>query len=924
LPAFERRYCILGKLGFPMHSATALFLFLCPVLVTAQDYRITTIAGFGTFGGDGLPATAALIGPGAVAVDANGNLFVSDTLNFRIRKIDRSGAVTTLIGEGYGGFSGDGGPASAAAMSTATDLAVDASGNLYFADDSNHRIREITAGGIVSTVAGNGTCGTAQPGMAAAQAPLCDVESVTVDSQGHLYFSAASQIWMVAADGTLVLIAGTGGTGSTGDGGPASSAQVGLPSSMATDQSGHLYFADLYNFVIREVTADKTIHTLVTVTDPNASGIALALNPSGTLLYATGTSQVFQFSQGVSSVAVAVPSPYEASYLAIDRTGAFYLSSLNRQRLIQIAGGSTTVVAGAYPNNSEPLTRPASAVRLKLNPIDAGIAVDASGNVYFPELDDALSQRIDMVSPTGTISAVNSPAKLPTGGAFTVHAVAVGPSGQLYFSTFTQVYRLESGGGVTLIAGAADLQQPLGDGGPATAAKLSNPAALAFDEGGNLYIAEPFDSRVRKVTPQGTITTFAGTGQAGYSGDGGQAAVARLSSPVDVKCDRAGSVYIADLTAAVVRKVDTNGVITTVAGTGTHGFSGDGGPAAKAQLSGPAAIALDPSGNLFIADRNEAAAVFIPIVDNNRIRMVNSGGNITTLAGGFPGYNGEGIQSTLAAMGGPAALAADAQGNIYVEEAESQRVRMLTPVPATSVVITSVNTAGGFPDVAQNDWIEIKGIHLAPASVGANGMVWSNAPEFASGRMPTELSNVSVKVNGKPAFVYFISPAQINVLTPLEDAGGTVSIVVTNGAYSSAPYAVNLRQAAPSFLRFGATGYIAAQHPDYSLLGPAAMSVPGYVFTPAHPGETVLLYAVGFGLPSTPVVNGSATQSGTLALPDIQIGGVPATVAFAGIISPGLVQINMVIPTTAASGDNLVTASFGGVSIPSAALTVVR
>lgn len=278
------------------------------------------------------------------------------------------------------------------------------------------------------------------------------------------------------------------------------------------------------------------------------------------------------------------------------------------------------------------------------------------------------------------MSALNTPAKLPTGGNFTVQAVAIGPAQAIYFSTFTQVYRLESNGTVTLIAGAPGFPSAVGDGGPATSARISNPSSLAFDTSGNLYITEPFDSRVRKVTPQGTISTFAGTSQAGYTGDGGPASSARLSTPVDVKTDSSGNVFIADLTASVVRKVAPNGTITTVAGNGTQGFSGDGGPATQAMLSGAAAIAVDPAGNLFIADRPSAASTISPATDNNRIRMVNTAGVITTVAGPHPGYNGEAFPSTAAAVGGPVALAADAQGNIYVNESNSQRIRKLTPV----------------------------------------------------------------------------------------------------------------------------------------------------------------------------------------------------------------------------------------------------
>lgn len=202
-----------------MHLRVAYVLFFGTLLASAQTYHIDTIAGFGTFGGDGGPASAAVLSPGALVADANGNLYVSDPVNFRIRKIEASGTISTLVGQSYGGFSGDDSPSTHAVMSTAASLALDNAGNLYFTDDGNQRVREVTAAGTILTVAGNGTCGTVAPGMMAKQAPLCDIESVAADAQGRVYFGSMSQIWMVAANGTLTLVAGNGGTGNSGDNG---------------------------------------------------------------------------------------------------------------------------------------------------------------------------------------------------------------------------------------------------------------------------------------------------------------------------------------------------------------------------------------------------------------------------------------------------------------------------------------------------------------------------------------------------------------------------------------------------------------------------------------------------------------------------------------------------------------------------------
>jgi uncharacterized protein (TIGR03437 family) len=236
----------------------------------------------------------------------------------------------------------------------------------------------------------------------------------------------------------------------------------------------------------------------------------------------------------------------------------------------------------------------------------------------------------------------------------------------------------------------------------------------------------------------------------------------------------------------------------------------------------------------------------------------------------------------------------------------------LTP-SQSPVLISKVNVAGGGYDIAQNTWVEIHGFGLAPATVGANGMTWSDAPEFASGRMPTQLGGVSVKVNGKSAYIYYVSPTQVNVLTPLDSSTGLLNIQLTNGSSTSDPIAVKLTPLAPTFLLFGGGPYIASVHADGSLVGPASMSVPGYAFTPAKPGETILLFGTGFGLPASTLTDGSMVQSGSLTNPPAiffqfiepyRLGSTyPAKLAYAGVISPGLYQFNVVVPAVAADGD---------------------
>jgi len=265
----------------------------------------------------------------------------------------------------------------------------------------------------------------------------------------------------------------------------------------------------------------------------------------------------------------------------------------------------------------------ATAAKLTL---PAGVATDASGNVY---VCDLWNNRIREVNTSGIIS------------------------------TF-------AGNGTGSYSG---------DGGPATAATLSSPYGVAVDASGNIYIADYNNNRIRKVNTSGIISTFAGNGTAGYSGDGGAATAATISSPFDVAVDASGNVYFSDTGNDVIRKVNTSGIISTIAGNGTTGFSGDGGLATAAELNFPRGVAVDASGNVYIADAS-----------NNRIRKVNTSGIISTIAGnGGGGFSGDGGLATAAALNGPAGVAVDASGHIYISDANNYRVRELKSTTALPI-----------------------------------------------------------------------------------------------------------------------------------------------------------------------------------------------------------------------------------------------
>jgi uncharacterized protein (TIGR03437 family) len=545
-----------------------------------------------------------------------------------------------------------------------------------------------------------------------------------------------------------------------------------------------------------------------------------------------------------------------------------------------------------------------------------GVTEDQFGNLYIAEYN---GQRVRKVTPGGIITTLagnGTQGYSGDGGPATSaelngpYRVTVDLAGNVYIpdSSNCRIRKVSPNGTITTIAGNG-VPGYSGDGGPATSAELTYPEAVAFDSAGNYYIADKANV-VRKVDPSGTITTAAGTGVSGYTGDGGPATSATLDGPVGVQVDSSGALYISDQGNNVIRKV-TNGTITTITGTGTFGFAGDGGPATKAEFYYPASIGLDAAGNLYIPD-----------VDNNRIRVVLTDGTIWTVAGdGTEGYGGDGGPAVNAAINEPRSVSVAPNGNVYIGDFGNNRVRLLSQVlPANAPTISnggvvSASDFGEFTSLAPGTWIEIYGTNLATAT-----REWA-ASDFNDNNAPTSLNGTKVTINGQPAFVEYISPQQVNVQVPSNVATGIQPLILTSPSGTSVAYQVVLNAVepgllAPSNFNINGTQYAVAfdANSNNTYVLPAG-AIPGLNSQPAKPGDTITLYGVGFG-PVTPNVPAGQLVQGltSLASFDIAIGGVTAAVQYAGLAPDyvGLYQFNVVVPSIAATNAAPVTFSVNG------------
>ena len=633
------------------------------VVKIGEDGVANVVAGNGIngFSGEGGPATSASLSqPADVVFDSVGRMVIADANNNRIRRVEADGTIQTIAGDGSFSARGDGGPALAAGVDYPIGLAFDAAGNLYESQYYENKVRRITPDGIITTVAGNGRAGFSGDGGLATSAMLNKPYGIAIDNDGNLLIADLNngRVRKVSSDGRITTIAGNGGSGNSGNGAPATQASITAPAGVTVDAQGVLYIADAGGDQIRRVTQNGIIS-----------------------LFAGTGARGFSGDGGLAIQA----SLAEPTGIAVDTKGdVFFTDVVNQRTRVITPDGIISTFAG---NGDGRFAGDGGSALQAAMDFPSKVAFDASGNLY---ISDTFNYRVRKITPANVISTVAGNGSIAFGGdggpgtAASLDepiGLAIDGRGNLYIGDRLnhRVRKVAPDGTISTVAGNGNDTFD-GDGGPATAASLKAPEGVAVDAAGNLFIADRDNYRIRKVTPEGIITTFAGNGQRGFSGDGGQAQAAALNRPSDLAFDAQGDLFVADTDNQRIRVITPDGIIRTVAGNGKVGSSGDGGLATSASFRNPSAVSIDGAGNIYVADS-----------DNERIRRINPAGVIVTIAGnGAYGLSGDGGPPTKALLFDPLGVAVSPSGDVYVADTQNDRIRAIfqaapafAPLPAS-------------------------------------------------------------------------------------------------------------------------------------------------------------------------------------------------------------------------------------------------
>ncbi len=796
-----------------------LLLFVLLTGSLAAQGVITTIAGSDpNFTSNGQPAVNAPIGYiNGVATDHVGNVYFTDPLEHLVLKVDASGILSVIAGNGIGAYSGDGGPATSAAIAAADSaeqyvgvlyedslggIVVDGQGNIYFGD--GHRVRRVDTSGTVTTVAGGGTQPPDVAGIAT-NASLGIVNGLAFDSAGNLYFAASNRVFKMTSSGQISVFAGTGVNGFSGDGGPAAAANLSQPLGLAFDAQGNLYVADgdVANFAsrIRKISTTGTISTFagggnnapanglapLTVDLSYASGVAVdstgavyvfAANAGVLIKFSGGKSTLITsptaaaFTSGIQAINTYVVAQrvYDNSGIAFDQSGNLYVADSRDGRLCKIDNtGLLTTVAGNGNYGFGGDGGPAVSAFLQ-NP--GKMTQTPDGTIYFV---DALNLRVRAIAPNGTISTFVSEANYPAIG-IQEHF------GGIASDSFGNVYVLFSHRLVEFAPNGSIIGYIVYGGGAnnttvAYGATINYGAGLARDSIGNFYIADSGANKIFKVTAAGVISTIAGNGNYKMSPDGAMAAASPVAAPSSVLPDGQGGIYFEETPTSIIegniiRYITPAGALKTIAGNGRGGLT-DGVQAVQSgmMMQGGTGLALDQAGNLYISDGF-----------NYRVRVVAPNGIITTVAGnGTPATSGDGGLAKNASLFVPRGLLFDSAGDLLIADTAANRIRsILATRPAVSATPTQMSftaQAGGAQTPAQQLTISspVSGINFTVTkSAGAGWLVLG----ATSGSTP-RLIRVMCDPANLAAGTY---QATLTIATPLAiPASTTVTLTVQVG-----------------------------------------------------------------------------------------------------------------------------------------------
>ena len=606
----------------------------------AQETHLRTLAGMSPAGdNDGSASEARFNAPTGVAVTASGTLYVADQQNCFIRKVTASGDVSrfagTIIGDSPCGSAN--GAAGVGQLSFATGIAADSAGNLYVADTNNHTIRKITPAGIMSTLAGlAGASGSADATGSAAR--FNRPAAVAVDSAGNVYVADTSNhtIRHVTQAGVVTTLAGLPGSPGNTDG-TGTAARFNNPRGIAAD-SANLYVSDSNNNTIRKIAGGGIVTTLAGTAGMNGSTDG------------TGSAARFNGPRGI----------------AVDAAGTLYVADTFNQRIRQVtAAAVVTTLAGSFRAGG--FDGPAATARFN-NP--EGVAVDAAGAVYVADTTSDTIRKIAsgvVTTVAGFVGSFGSADGEEQTARFAYpFGVALDSNRTIYVADRNNhtIRKITQAGVVTTFAGLADTSGTTD--GTGSAARFSNPWSVAVDSGGTVYVADTGNFTIRKITPDGVVTTLAGLAGASGSTDGTGSA-ARFGSPSGVAVDSSGLVYVADTFNQTIRRIGPGGVVTTLAGSPGLTGSTDG-AGSVARFNTPRALAVDGSGTVYIADTN-----------NHTIRSMTPAGVVSTIAGtaGLAGF----FDATGAAARffSPQGIAVDSGGTLYVGDTINHVIRRIAP-----------------------------------------------------------------------------------------------------------------------------------------------------------------------------------------------------------------------------------------------------